>query len=259
MTPIVFCASLVPCARETSEAEAIWPTRKPLVTDWLRARAVSLYARYVASSAATPATTGEATAGISTFSTTLSKCTPCDPAPTQTAPISPPNSACDELDGSPTSQVSRFHRIAPTSPAKIMPGETSVSSTMPPEIVLATSVDRKAPTTFRTPLMSTAVFGLSAPVAMDVAIAFAVSWNPLVKSKARAVTMTTATRNVMWSIPQCKQARTNSRRTYGKACPRSRRAVGKGPAKPQWRPRRRRTAAPGGRARDRVSGSTIAP
>ena len=25
MTPIVFCASLVPCARETNEAEAIWP------------------------------------------------------------------------------------------------------------------------------------------------------------------------------------------------------------------------------------------
>jgi hypothetical protein len=46
---------------------------------------------------------------------------------------------------------------------------------MPPEIVLATSVERKAPTRFRTPLIRTAVFGLSAPVAMDVAIAFAVS------------------------------------------------------------------------------------
>ena len=29
MTPIVFCASLVPCASETSEAEPIWPQRKP--------------------------------------------------------------------------------------------------------------------------------------------------------------------------------------------------------------------------------------
>ncbi len=32
--------------------------------------------------------------------------------------------------------------------------------------------------------------GFSAPVAMEVAIALAVSWKPLVKSKARAVTTT---------------------------------------------------------------------
>ncbi len=57
----------------------------------------------------------------------------------------------------------------------------------PPEIVLATSVDRKAPTMLRTPLIRTAVLGSSAPVAMEVALAFAVAWNPLVKSKARAV------------------------------------------------------------------------
>ena len=30
MTPIVFCASLVPWASETSEALPIWPQRKPL-------------------------------------------------------------------------------------------------------------------------------------------------------------------------------------------------------------------------------------
>jgi len=29
MTPIVFCASLVPWASETSEALPIWPQRKP--------------------------------------------------------------------------------------------------------------------------------------------------------------------------------------------------------------------------------------
>lgn len=27
--PIVFCASLVPCASDTSDAEPIWPRRKP--------------------------------------------------------------------------------------------------------------------------------------------------------------------------------------------------------------------------------------
>jgi hypothetical protein len=35
MTPMVFCASLVPCASETSEALPIWPHRNPLsVNRW---------------------------------------------------------------------------------------------------------------------------------------------------------------------------------------------------------------------------------
>src|SRR5205807_5088645 len=61
------------------------------------------------------------------------------------------------------------------------------------EMVLATLTDRKAPTTFSTPAMATATFGLRAPLAIDVAMALAVSWKPLVKSKANAVrtTMTT--------------------------------------------------------------------
>ena len=37
------------------------------------------------------------------------------------------------------------------------------------------------------PASSTATFGLRAPVAIDVAIALPVSWNPLVKSNANAV------------------------------------------------------------------------
>ena len=61
---------------------------------------------------------------------------------------------------------------------------------IPPEIVLATSVDRNAPTRFRIDAISTAILGLSAPVAMGVAIALAVSWKPFVKSKNSASTMT---------------------------------------------------------------------
>ncbi len=56
--------------------------------------------------------------------------------------------------------------------------------------VRATSMDRNAPRRFRIADRVTATFGLSAPVAMEVAIALAVSWNPLVKSNARAVTTT---------------------------------------------------------------------
>ena len=39
------------------------------------------------------------------------------------------------------------------------------------------------------PASSTAVLGFSAPVAIDVAIALPVSWKPLVKSNASAVTI----------------------------------------------------------------------
>ena len=53
--------------------------------------------------------------------------------------------------------------------------------------VTATSTERNAPTRLRMPASSTAVLGLSAPVAIDVAMALPVSWNPLVKSKASAV------------------------------------------------------------------------
>ena len=86
--------------------------------------------------------------------------------------------------------------MAPTRPAKMTTGVILVSSTSPLEIVLATSTERKAPTRFSTPAMVTATFGLSAPVAIDVAMALAVSWKPLVKSKTSAVTTTTTTMTV---------------------------------------------------------------
>src|SRR3954451_7178146 len=123
------------------------------------------------------------------FSTALKSIAPAPPA-TQVAPISPPNSAWEELEGSPRNHVTKFHRMAPTSPAKITTGVMSFSSTSPPEIVLATWTDRKAPTRLRQAAIATAVLGRNAPVAIDVAMALAVSWKPFVKSKARAVTTT---------------------------------------------------------------------
>ena len=144
---------------------------------------------------------------------TTEKFTPEAPAPISTAPIRPPNRACEELDGSPSSQVIRFHRIAPTSPAKIIVGVTRASLTMPPEMVLATSVDRNAPATFSTAAISTATFGFSAPVATEVAIAFALSWKPLVKSKNNAVMITIETRNRvvdMGRLPSRRPARWGS-------------------------------------------------
>ena len=72
--------------------------------------------------ATTPASSGEITAGRTTFVSTAPKFTALAPAATIVAPIRPPNRACEELDGRPSSQVSRFHRIAPTRPAKMTTG-----------------------------------------------------------------------------------------------------------------------------------------
>jgi hypothetical protein len=76
-----------------------------------------------------------------------------------------------------------------------MDGVISFSSKNPLEMVLATSVERKAPIRLRTAASRTAVRGFSAPVATGPAMAFALSWKPLVKSKMRATTMTAITTN----------------------------------------------------------------
>ena len=147
----------------------------------------------MAASATTPATIGDSASGTSSLPATVEKLIPSVPANTQVAPISPPKRACEELDGIPTSQVTRFHRIAPTSPPKITWGVMRASSTRPLEMVSATCTDRKAPTRFSKPASSTATRGRRAPLAIEVAIALAVSWKPLVKSNTSAVSTTAIT------------------------------------------------------------------
>src|SRR6187455_3251002 len=102
----------------------------------------------------------------------------------------PPISACEDDDGNPSHQVVRFQAIAPTRPANTVSSVTEAADTIPVAIVAATASDRNAPTKFRLAAISTAIRGDIARVETDVAIEFAVSWNPLVKSKAIAVPMT---------------------------------------------------------------------
>ena len=64
---------------------------------------------------------------------------------------------------------------------------------MPLPIVFATSVEMSAPTTFATAAIASATRGVRALVEIDVAIALAESWKPLVKSKPRATTTMTTT------------------------------------------------------------------
>ena len=87
----------------------------------------------------------------------------------------PPISACEDDDGSPNHQVARFQAIAPISPPKTTVGVIAPASTMPPATVAATLSEMNAPTKFRIAAIVTATLGLSAPVAIVVAIALAVS------------------------------------------------------------------------------------
>src|SRR5437764_8768941 len=63
----------------------------------------------------------------------------------------------------------------------------SSGGTIPLPTVVATAVPVKAPATLRTPAISTAVPGASTRVATEVAMALAVSWKPLMKSKTSAM------------------------------------------------------------------------
>jgi hypothetical protein len=98
-----------------------------------------------------------------------------EPIPAIAAPTTPPTSAWLELEGSDSAQVIRFQAIAPISAANTMFSESASASTIPVAIVVATLIERNAPRRFMTAAMATATRGLSAPVAIDVAIALAVS------------------------------------------------------------------------------------
>src|SRR3954470_22525096 len=144
----------------------------------------------IASPAVTSASTGATSAGITTFSSSPSNCTPPTPTAATVEPTTPPMSACELEDGRPKYQVARFHAIAPIRPANTICGVMTSASTMPDAIVAATASDRNAPTKFSDEAIATAARGPIARVEIDVATAFAVSWNPLVKSNARAVPTT---------------------------------------------------------------------
>src|SRR3954447_913131 len=130
---------------------------------------------------------------MSTFDTSPSNFTAPVPAAASVAPITPPMSACEEDDGSPNHHVARFQEIAPIRAPSTTVGVIAPASTIPPAIVAATLSDMKAPAKFRIAAMVTATRGGSAPVAIVVAIEFAVSWKPLVKSKPSAAATTNAT------------------------------------------------------------------
>src|SRR5512133_349998 len=95
--------------------------------------------------------------------------------------------AWEELVGRPKYHVMRSHVIAPISPAKITAKVTTSILTRPDPMVLATAVPNvKAATKLKKAAQTTALPGVSTRVDTTVAMEFAASWKPLMKSKDRA-------------------------------------------------------------------------
>src|SRR5262245_53686628 len=105
---------------------------------------------------------------MSTFAATPLQITASVPTAAIIAPSTPPMSACEDEDGMLKYQVSRFQRIAPTSPAKTIGTVTRFCSTMPFAIVAATVTEMKAPAKLSTDASATATRGGRARVAIVV-------------------------------------------------------------------------------------------
>src|SRR5579884_266544 len=121
------------------------------------------------------------------------------PAWATPAPTRPPTKACVELLGSPRYQVARFQAMAPSSPAITL---SRLGRWSRVAMVLETALPKKstvirAPIRLSTAESSTARRGERARVETEVAMALAVSWKPLVKSKATATTKVATSRTVL--------------------------------------------------------------
>src|SRR3954447_12951162 len=144
----------------------------------------------IAAPATRKARIGATTAGIRTLPTSPSASTASNPTAATAEPTTPPISACEELDGSPKYQVTRFQAIAPIRPAKTIVGVITSALTTSLATVAATLIEMKAPMKLSSEANPIATDGRAAPVEIEVATTLAVSWKPLVKSNASAVATT---------------------------------------------------------------------
>ena len=109
------------------------------------------------------------------------------PALATPAPTSPPISACEELDGMPSTQVMMFHAMAPARAEKMTAGVTVSASMMPVPSVLATcSPKNRKAMKLKNAAQNTAYCGRSTRVDTMVAMELAASCSPFRKSKNSA-------------------------------------------------------------------------
>src|SRR5690348_15537977 len=110
MTPMVFCASLLPWLKDMKLADRIWSQRKPLLSGLGAMRRNSHSSASMMPKPISSPSTGEVTSAPNAVST-VGHLTALGPMDTSAAPMTPPISACDELLGSPYTHVRRFQAM----------------------------------------------------------------------------------------------------------------------------------------------------
>src|SRR5713101_7035430 len=188
---MVFCASLAPCEYERKAAVRTCSLRNVRLTGVGRSckRCTTRISRIAKTAEAMKPSGGEITRLAICLPNAAHFTPPRPPAAAMPAPQRPPMSAWVELLGSPRYQVIRFHEIAPIRAAITTTSPGLMASVL--AMVLETFAWKKArvttaPTRLHKAESPTGPRGESERVEIDVAIAFAVSWKPLVKSNRTA-------------------------------------------------------------------------
>src|ERR1043166_8022848 len=175
MMPAVFCASFEPRPRLNAAADTIWSRGKTASTPRGVERRKIHDTASMARKPSTSPRSGETTINV-TVLTIPATTTPFGPATTSAAPTNPPIRACDDEVGRPHHQVSRFQSNAARSEASTIAGGTTVVSTVPLAIVLATCTPNTANATkLNAAAQTTANRGGSTRVLTMVAIEFVAS------------------------------------------------------------------------------------
>ena len=115
MMPMVFWASLAPCEKAMNPAEIGCRRRNHVLTGPCERLRTSQMRPVMSSQAPAKPRSGEPIIGTMTLSKTPLQMTPSTPAEAIIAPMRPPKSACEELEGMPKYQVARFQTTAPIS------------------------------------------------------------------------------------------------------------------------------------------------
>ncbi len=186
---MVFWASLPPCPREYSEADANCKIRNARSTANGVERTEAQDTIAVRSSASRNPISGDSTMASNVFDSPLQTTTDM-PALVMPAPSNPPINAWELLDGMPSAHVMTFHMMAPISAAKITCASMTSACTMPVPIVCATCSPNTANAMkLKNAAHATAYCGRNTRVDTIVAIEFAASCKPLRKSNINATAM----------------------------------------------------------------------
>src|SRR5581483_52432 len=186
MMPMVFCASLPPWPRLYIEADNSCRRRNHLSMRRGVVPTVSHETMIIISAPSTKPNVGDSTMKITTLINPAGIKAPV-PALATAEPTRPPIKACEEDDGMPKYQVTKFQNTAPNSAPKTTYWST-ISAWMVSLPTVAATVSGKMMTAMKlnNAAMATAVCGFNTRVETMVAMALAASWKPFMKSNSSA-------------------------------------------------------------------------